>query len=135
MKKLAGLFEWLGFIIQYLAPIFLFSDIIPFIVQNPSKSLTAVGLICLGLASLFVWKKLKEKILQLPKSWWRALILSIPSLLIWFGVWKLLGTASEFIIKLASYWGSILIFIIVGRVFVIISEILHNVDANGEGSK
>lgn len=131
MKKLAAAFEWIGFIIQYIVPVFLFSDVIPFIVENPKNSVTAIGYIGLAFIALFIWKKVKEKILQLPKSWWRALILSIPSLLVWLGVWFVIGGVTEFIVKLGNYWGSVLIFIIVGRVFCVVSETLYNVNGNG----
>ena len=128
MKKLAGLFEWVGFIIQYIVPLFLFSDVIPFIVENPGKAVTAVGYICIGLAGIFLWKKLKEKILEMPKAWWRALILSIPSIVIWVAIWFVLGTLSNFIVRLGAYWDGILMYIIIGRVFVIVSETLYNIE-------
>jgi hypothetical protein len=133
MKKLAGLFEWIGFIIQYIVPLFLFSDVIPYVVEHPSQSVTVMGYICLGLIGIFLWKKAKQKILEMPKAWWRALILSIPSLLVWLGVWFVIGGVTEFIVKLGNYWGSVLIFVIVGRVFCVVSETLYNVNGNGGG--
>ena len=132
MKKLAGLFEWIGFIIQYMVPLFLFSDVVPFIVENPDKSVTIVGYICLGIGGIFLWKKVKQKILEMPKAWWRALILSIPAIVVWLAIWLVLGKASEFIIKLGTYWDNILLYIIVGRVFVVVSETLYNIEPREE---
>ena len=128
MKKLAIAFDWIGFIIQYIVPIFLFSDVVPFVVKNPDKTLTTVGAIAFILAGVFLWKKLKKKILELPKAWWRALILSIPSIVVWLIVWKLLGTVTGFIVSLGNYWGGILVFIIIGRVFAILSETFYNIE-------
>ena len=128
MKKLAGLFEWIGFIVQYIVPVFLFSDVIPFIVENPSKAVTAVGYICIGICVIVLWRKAKQKIVEMPKAWWRALILSIPPIVIWLAIWFLLGTLSTFIVKLAVYWDSILLYVIIGRVCVVVSETLYNIE-------
>ena len=128
MKKLAGLFEWIGFIVQYIVPVFLFSDVNPFIVENPSKAVTAVGYICIGICVIVLWRKAKQKIDEMPKAWWRALILSIPPIVIWLAIWFLLGTLSTFIVKLAVYWDSILLYVIIGRVCVVVSETLYNIE-------
>ncbi len=128
MKKLAGLFEWIGFIVQYIVPVFLFSDVIPFIVENPSKAVTAVGYICIGICAIVLWRKAKQKIVEMPKAWWRALILSIPPIVIWLAIWFLLGTLSTFIVKLTAYWDSILLYVIIGRVCVVVSETLYNIE-------
>jgi hypothetical protein len=128
MKKLAGLFEWIGFIVQYIVPVFLFSDVIPFIVENPSKAVTAVGYICIGICVIVLWRKAKQKIIEMPKAWWRALILSIPPIVVWLAIWFLLGTLSTFIVKLAMYWDSILLYVIIGRVCVVVSETLYNIE-------
>jgi uncharacterized membrane protein YeaQ/YmgE (transglycosylase-associated protein family) len=128
MKKLAIAFDWIGFIIQYIVPIFLFSDVVPFVVRNPDKTLTTVGAIAFILAGLFLWKKFKKKILELPKAWWRALILSAPSIVTWLIVWKLLGTVTSFIVSLGNYWTGILVYIIIGRVFAILSETFYNIE-------
>lgn len=135
MKKLAIAFDWIGFIIQYIVPIFLFSDVVPFVVRNPDKTLTTVGAIAFILAGVFLWKKLKKKILELPKAWWRALILSAPSIVTWLIVWRLLGTVTSFIVSLGNYWTGILVYIIIGRVFAILSETFYNIEPRENKNK
>ena len=135
MKKLAIAFDWIGFIIQYIVPIFLFSDVVPYVVTNPDKTLTTVGAIAVILAWVFLWKKLKKKILEMPKAWWRALILSIPSIVVWLIVWNLLGTVTSFIVNMGKYWTEILVYIIIGRVFAILSEMFYNIDPDKNKNK
>lgn len=128
MKKLAGLFEWIGFIVQYIVPVFLFSDVIPFVVENPDKAVTAVGYVCIAVCLIILWRKAKKKIIEMPKAWWRALVLSIPPIAVWLVIWFLLGTLSGFIVKFSAYWDDILIYIIIGRICVVVSETLYNIE-------
>ena len=133
MRRLAGLFEWIGFIIQYFVPLILFSDIIPFVVENPGRSITVVGYVCLGFAAIFLWGKLKKRVLEMPKSGWRALILSVPPVLVWVVICSALGFASRAAVQLGTYWHNIIIYIVIGRIFIIVAEILHGVNAKGNG--
>lgn len=124
MKKLANVFAVLGFVIQYIVPIALFGDVVPFVTTKEAigKCLTGAGYIALGLVLFFVCKKGKEWILQRPKSIFRAFILSIPDILWWLAIHFALDFLAGAIINFSNYWSHILIFILIGRGCYIISE-------------
>ncbi len=126
MKKLAKLFEVLGFVIQYLVPIFLFGDIIPFTTTKDvvKGCLTGMGYIAIALALFFVMKKVKEWVLQKPKSLKRAIVLSIPDILWWGAIYIGLDFTTDFMLKISRYWSGVIIFILLGRGCAMISEAL-----------
>lgn len=124
MKKLATLFAFLGFAIQYVIPILLFGDIVPFFTtpEAISKCLTGMGYVAVALILFFAFKKIKEWILQKPKSIKRAIILSIPSIVWWAAILLGLHFVTEAIVKFANYWEYVIIFILLGRGCYVISE-------------
>jgi hypothetical protein len=124
MKKLATLFAFLGFAIQYVVPILLFGDIVPFFTTKEAigKCLSGMGYVAVGLVLFFALKKIKEWILQKPKSIGRAIILSIPAIVWWVAIFLGLNFVTEAIVKFSNYWAYIIIFILLGRGCYIISE-------------
>ena len=87
-----------------------------------------MGYVCIAVCLIILWRKAKKKIVEMPKAWWRALILSVPSIVVWLAIWFLLGTLSGFIVKFSAYWDDILIYIIIGRICVVVSETLYNIE-------
>lgn len=132
MKKLATLFNFLGFAIQYLLPIILFGDVVPYTKEGLGRCLTGMGYIAVGLVLFFCFKKFKEWLLQRPKSIKRALILSIFPIVWWFAIFLGLDVLSAFVIKLSVYWDKVILFIILGRGCYVVSEALANTE---EGAK
>lgn len=128
MKKLATVFQFVGFAIQYLVPVLLFGDLIPFTTTKEAvgKCLTGAGYIAVALILFFVMKKLKEWVLQKPKSLKRALVLSIPDILWWLAIYLGLDFTTDFLLKFSKYWGSVIIFILLGRGCYMISEALYS---------
>ena len=124
MKKLANLFAFLGFAIQYVVPILLFGDIVPFITTKEAvgKCLTGMGYVAVALVLSFALKKVKEWILMKPKSIKRAIILSIPAVVWWGAIFLGLNFITDAIVKFTSYWEYVIIFILLGRGCYIISE-------------
>lgn len=124
MKKLATLFAFLGFAIQYVVPIFLFGDLVPFIATKEAvgKCLTGMGYVAVALVLFFAFKKGKEWLLHKPKSIKRAIILSIPDIIWWVAILLGLNFVTEAITKFSNYWAYIIIFIVLGRGCYIISE-------------
>lgn len=124
MKKLANLFAFLGFAIQYVVPILLFGDIVPFITTKEAvgKCLTGMGYVAVALVLFFALKKVKEWILMKPKSIKRAIILSIPAVVWWVAIFLGLNFITDAIVKFTSYWEYVIIFILLGRGCYIISE-------------
>ena len=126
MKKLSNLFALLGFIIQYIVPVLLFGDIVPFVTNDVTvgKCLTGMGYIAIGVILFFALKKIKERILQKPKSIKRAILLSIPSIVWWVAIFLGLEYLVSFMMTFADFWNKVIIFIILGRGCYVVSEAL-----------
>ena len=135
MKKLATLFSCLGFIVQYIVPIALFGNVIPYTHEGLAAGLTGAAYIAVGLILFFLTKKFKEWIFQRPKSLWRGLILSLPAIIWWLVIYLALGWISTFVIEFSQYWGSIILFIILGRGLYVLSESMHNIASDKEESE
>ena len=126
MKKLATLFAFVGFAIQYIVPIVIFGDIVPFTTTKEAvgRCLTGMGYVAIALALFFALKKVKEWILQKPKSIKRALLLSIPPIVWWVAIFIGLELLSSFMLKFSNYWDKVILFIILGRGCYVVSEAL-----------
>lgn len=124
MKKLATLFAFVGFAIQYIVPIVIFGDIVPYTTEGFGKCLTGMGYVAIALALFFALKKVKEWILQKPKSIKRALLLSIPPIVWWVAIFIGLEFLSSFMLKFSNYWDKVILFIILGRGCYVVSEAL-----------
>lgn len=127
MKKLATLFEIIGFVIQYILPVALFGDIIPFVTNDVTvgKCLTGMGYIAVALILFFIFKKVKEWLMQRPKSIKRAIVLSIPSIVWWVAIMLCLDYLTSFVLTFSEFWHNVIIFILLGRGFIVLSESLH----------
>ena len=132
MKKLATLFQLVGFIVQYLIPIALFGDIGPYTKEGIGRCLTGMGYVAIGLVLYFCIKKFKEWLLQKPKSIKRALILSVFPIVIWLAIMLGLDFLSAFILKISTYWDKVIIFILLGRGCYVVSEALSNTEEGAE---
>ena len=128
MKKLATLFNFLGFAIQYLIPIVLFGDIVPYTKEGFGRCLTGMGYIAIGLVLFFCFKKFKEWLLQRPKSIKRALVLSVFPIVWWVAILLGLDFLSAFVLKLSNYWDKVILFILLGRGCYVVSEALANTE-------
>ena len=128
MKKLAILFNLAGFAIQYLLPIFLFGDVVPYTREGLGRCLTAMGYIAIGLVMYFCSKKIKEWLLQRPKSIARALLLSIFPIVWWVAILFGLDFLGEFVLKISNYWDKVIVFILLGRGCYVVSEALSNTE-------
>ena len=126
MRKLATLFQFVGFTIQYLFPIVLFGDIIPYTKESLGKCLTGMGYIAIALVLYFCLKKFKEWLLQRPKSIKRALILSLFPIVWWVAILLGMDFLSAFVLKFSHYWDKVIIFILLGRGCYVVSESLSN---------
>ena len=124
MKKLATLFSIVGFAIQYLLPIIIFGDVVPYTRDSASRCLTMMGYIAIALVLYFIAKKAKEWLLQRPKSIKRAVILSLFPIVWWLAILLGVDALSAFVLKFSNYWDKVIIFILLGRGCYVISEAL-----------
>lgn len=124
MKKLATLFSFVGFVIQYIVPIAIFGDIVPYTAEGVGKCLTGMGYIAVALVLFFAFKKAKEWLLQKPKSIKRALLLSIPAIVWWVAIYLGLEYLMSFMFTFSEFWCKVILFIILGRGCYVVSEAL-----------
>lgn len=124
MKKLATLFSIVGFTVQYLFPIILFGDIVPYTRDGIGKCLTGMGYIAIGLAVYFASKKVKEWLLHKPKSIARALLLSVFPIVWWLVIMLGADFVIGFLLDFSNYWDKVILFIILGRGCCVVSEAL-----------
>lgn len=128
MKKLATVFQFAGFVVQYLIPIVLFGDIVPYTKEGVGRCLTGMGYIAIGLVLFFCFKKFKEWLLQRPKSIKRALVLSVFPIVWWVAIMLGLDFLSVFVLKISNYWDKVIIFILLGRGCYVASEALADTE-------
>ena len=122
MKKYATLLSIFGFLIQYIIPIVIFGDVIPYTHGQLAAGLTKAGWIALAIIVLIISRKLRDKLHECPKGLWRALALSIFPIVSWVIVLIGLRYLERFAHTVNMYWDKVIIFIIIGRLFYIVSE-------------
>lgn len=124
MKKLAPLFSLFGFIIQYVCPVVIFGDIVPFTREGVGRCLTGMGYMAIALVLFFATKKIKEWLLQKPKSITRGLLLSVFPIVWWVAVAVALDFLGATVISLTNYWSRVIVFILIGRGCYVVAEAL-----------
>lgn len=124
MKWLRGLFIVLGFTFQYIIPLLLFGEVIPYTHGEIAAGLTKMGYLAAAVLAFILANKLKEKLLTLKKGFVRGFLLSLFPIALWI----LAGVGVDFILSflaaLAKYWWRALIFIAIGRIFYVAEEVL-----------
>lgn len=124
MKIFSNIMAFFGFIFQYIIPIILFGNVIPYVHGSLSAGLTVMGYIMLGVIVLIISKKLQHKLLKMPKGLVRALLLSLFPVAYWLILKIGIDYTLNLMISIARYWGCVIIYIVIGRLFYIISEII-----------
>lgn len=111
-----------GFFFQYIMPIILFGNVLPYTHEGVKAGLTKAGYFAFAIICVIIVRKIKEKILELPKSLKRGLILSIFPCVYWLVANIGVDYLVAFFTSFAGWWSSVLIFIIIGRAFFSIYE-------------
>ena len=122
MKKYATLLSIFGFLIQYIIPIVIFGDVIPYTHGQLAAGLTKAGWIALAIIVLIISRKLRDKLHECPKGLWRAIALSVFPIVSWVVVLIGLRYLEGFVHTVNQYWERVIIFIIMGRLFCVVSE-------------
>ena len=126
MKIYSYILSTIGFIFQYIIPIVLFGNVIPYTHESLEAGLTTMGYIAVAIVILIVSGKLKDKLHEMPKGLVRALLLSLFPVSYWLIAKIGINYILNFFIALAKYWGYLIIFILIGRLFYIISELVYD---------
>lgn len=126
MKIYSYILSTVGFIFQYVIPIVLFGNVIPYTHESLEAGLTVMGYIAVAIVILIVSGKLKDKLHEMPKGLVRALLLSLFPVAYWLIAKIGINYILNLFISLAKYWGYLIIFILIGRLFYIISELVYD---------
>lgn len=126
MKWLVRIFYLLGFILEYIVPIFLFGIVTPLVHGKLDEGLTAIGVIAICIAAVIALLKFNSLVRQWDKSSLRAVVLAaikaIPLILfVVFVEWL-----RDFAIILTTYAWRIVPIFLVGLIFDITAEILES---------
>lgn len=130
MKVYSYILSGIGFIFQYIIPIILFGNILPY--THKSQGLTVIGFIAVAIVVLLISGKLKEKLHDMPKGLVRALLLSLFPIAYWLLVKIGINYILNLFMALAKYWGYIIIFILIGRLFYVLSEVIYDKKGKAE---
>ena len=126
MKIYSYILSTIGFIFQYVIPIVLFGNVIPYTHESLEAGLTATGYIAVAIVVIIVSGKLKDKLHEMQKGLVRALLLSLFPVAYWLIAKIGINYILNLFIALAKYWGYLIIFILIGRLFYIISELVYD---------
>lgn len=121
MKHLKRAFLALGFLFEYLFPLILFGDIVPYTHGTLKAGLTKGGFFALGLLVIFISKRAKTHIAKMKNAIVRESILSVFPVLLWVLVYFGLNAIVSTVASLSLYWNKVIIFIVLGRLCYIIS--------------
>ena len=128
MKVYSNILSGIGFIFQYIIPIILFGNVIPYTHGSLSAGLTKMGYIAVAIIVIVICGKLKNKLHEAPKGLVRALLLSLFPIVYWVIAKIGINCILNLFASLARYWGYLIIFILIGRLFYVISEIIYDKD-------
>lgn len=132
MRIYSHILSGIGFIFQYIIPIVLFGNVIPYTHESLEAGLTVMGYLALVIFILIVSGKLKERLHDMHKGLVRALLLSLFPIAYWIIVKIGINSLLNLFMALAQYWGYIILFILIGRLFYVLSEIVYDRgDGNG----
>lgn len=119
----------IAFVFQYVIPVLLFGNVIPFTHGAVKAGLTASGYIAGGILLFFIINKAKEWLHSKPKGLVRGIILSLFPISIWVIVNVTLGAIERFLASFISYWHYVIIFIVIGRIIYVVDEALAEKEA------
>ena len=123
MKIYSHILSSIGFIFQYIIPILLFGNVIPY---TREAGLTLVGYLAILTIVLIASGKLRGKLHEMPKGLVRALLLSLFPIVYWLVVKIGINYILSLFVSLAQYWGYVIIFIFLGRLFYVIGEAIYD---------
>lgn len=126
MKIYTYCLKFAGFLFQYVIPIILFGNVVPYTHGALTAGLTTIGYIALAVLIFIISGKIKDKLQSVPDSVIKAVILSVFPIMYWFIAKLGIDYLLNFVTKLAQYWGYVIIFIVIGRLLIIASELVKD---------
>jgi MFS family permease len=110
----------------------LFGNVIPYTHESLEAGLTVMGYIAFAIIVIIVSGKLKDKLHGMRKGLVRAILLSLFPIAYWIIAKIGINYILNLFIALAQYWGYMIIFIVIGRLFYIISELVYDKSEKGK---
>jgi len=113
-----------AYIFSYLIPILLIGEYLAFTEEVSSGMKFAMGgIIAAGFLFLILYKKIKEKVLRLPKGKLRGILRIINTAIFWGVIYGILILVDNLSIHLFDYWQKVGVCLIVGHIFFMKDEI------------
>lgn len=129
MKIWSYILSGIGFIFQYVVPIVLFGNVIPYTHESLEAGLTAMGYIAIAVLAIILIKKFKKKLNDMSRGFIKALFLSLIFPMVYWLIVKVgVNYLLNLFVGLAQYWGYIIIFIVIGGLFHVISGMIYGGD-------
>lgn len=114
----------MAYIFSYLIPILLIGDYLAFTEEvSPGQKLAMGGLLATGALFLILYKKIKEKVLRLPKGKLRGILRIINTAIFWGIIYGILILIDNLSIHLFDYWQKVGVCLIIGHIFFMKDEI------------
>jgi hypothetical protein len=127
MRIYSHILSVIGFLFQYVAPIILFGNVIPYTHESLEAGLTLMAYIAMVFLIVVISRKLKKKLEGMNRCFLKALFLSlIYPVTYWFIAKIGINYLVNLFVALAQYWSYIVIFIIIGGLFHLISGVVYN---------
>lgn len=140
MKILEKVLSLVGWGVMYIVPLLLFGKVMPYTHEALPAGLTAMGFVALGVLVLMVTKKLRDRVLSMPKSLKREAILLAFPVAWWAILYFALDAILVLLTNISAYWSKNILFIILGGLLCCISGAMaedhgEKTEKNGETDK
>ena len=127
MKIYSNILSFFGFVFQYVVPIALFGNVIPYTHESLEAGLTAMGYFAIAALVIIIGGKLKKKLEHMNRGLVKALFLSLVFPIIYWLIVKVgVNYLLNLFVALAQYWGYIIIFIVIGGLLHVISGLIYD---------
>ena len=136
MKKLKQMWEYLwtkiklhwelivAFIVSYLIPIAMLSEIMVFTKEVPqSTKLTFMGCLALGILFIIFYKKLKENIARMHKGILRGILRIFITIIFWGVIYGIIIGLQYISTVMEAYWIKVAYCFAIGHIFYMVDEI------------
>jgi hypothetical protein len=123
-------FRIAGFTFTVAIPILMFGGIIPYTHEGKAAGFTTMGYLALVVFVIILAAKLRSRLKERPESLARGVLLALFPL----GAWAVIRIGLDKIVALATniseYWGSVLVFLLIGCMFYVGAEAIGEKEKN-----
>jgi len=127
VKIKKNIFAILGFAFCYIIPLVIFGSVVNYTRDITFwTKFTIWAYLALGVFVVIVLKKIRERVIVMPHSAKRGILLSVFTLLTWLFLFGLVYGMSIIGDALIEYWCYVGVSLLIGRIFYILDEIVKS---------